>query len=523
MKAAAPATTNAAPSTTALVPRRPAPTPSPAPAPTPAARSAATTDAKGALDQLVGTAVGVARYLARAKVALPEVSLEQRQAATERFFTAVGLTRDTPVDPSLVDSILRRRFALDPTRGSAEDRQRTGWLRDRIERDLRQKGSLGDQIETVKKDLAERQIPLSKLLALGDTDFLTKADGVPQIAKEVAHHAYLLDSVTELAIRDQEFAATLRDHLYHQRDARGIDLARIRELSGTFGMVKTYTIDVMGLAVGRDIHQNPLFLPFNRLAFGEVGIPTNIFEAMLTGLAHGDYANAEAAFWLAVLRPKSATAPGKDLALRFHYDDPTPSTPAGVWGPDYNSWNLDFVLNGSGLQHPELLIAKLLWKGLLDSNPDEYIFRRALSLWITIQSYLFEMNEGLEPTHLNLDPEKSKALLAKWGEINREFVEPKKQSPVGARAQAQQAQQAPQAQLRAAGADDGGDADVFALMGFTTPDGNLDQEAVNTFVDRAAAMGLIDREKLNALLTESDSTDLGAFLAKNATGPAPAA
>ena len=353
-------------------------------------------------------------------VAPPEVSKNLRRAATERFFDRIGLRADAPLDRKVVDRILGDYFALALPKDSDEPTRHTkraAMIRDHLEEAITEKGSLGAAISGVKCDLVERHTPLSQLLALADLDGVTSNPKVQATAKQVAHHAFVLDALVGLLIDDADFSKEVRRHFYHQRSAKGITLGRIRKLAGTFGAVKAATIDMvfrpaLGMVLGLERTRSWGKLgTLDFLAWSKSGVPLNITEAMVTEAMGAAYDNALAGFRLAATTASGGRIGGDKKELLLDY-------PKG-WTELYESWNLLFVF--SNLEDPDLLIAKLLIPSLTSAESEQYIYRRTLALWVTIQTYLFLKDQGVPPANLGIDPAQADAIKKLWGSINRQY------------------------------------------------------------------------------------------------------
>ena len=339
-----------------------------------------------------------------------EVSLEKRAAATRRLVTGLGLGADAIVDPARVEHVLDDYFALDAV--GAES------LRERVERKLAASGTLGDLVAAVEHDLVHRYEPVSQLLAVVDLDPLLANPRVREVATTIAHHALVLDALVALMVEDPELSIALRRHLYRAREATGVTLGRIHEMTGLFGVLKVLSIDLcfkelFGVPLGIERFRSMETLPIDGFLSFWSGVALNISEATVTELFGGSYDNAVVGLCLAAARPSAGSLVGanKEICLRY---------PAG-WSSLYETWNLLFMV--SHVAAPHLLIAKLLVPSVTSADEDKFIYRRLLALWLTIQSYILVRHRtDAGEVDLALDPAWLEDVKRTWGRINREHA-----------------------------------------------------------------------------------------------------
>lgn len=138
------------------------------------------------------------------------------------------------------------------------------------------------------------------------------------------------------------------------------------------------------------------------------GLRTNILEATLTDTFKLNFSNAYAGKTL-IANPIQNIYKDKNLIKQVFSDG---------WSPLYETWNLAFVT--ANLNNLHIILPKLLIPSVIGASDDEYLFYRGLSLWITINLYLFHKIEKKE----NIDlPDKIKNPIVKiWGEINKKHA-----------------------------------------------------------------------------------------------------
>jgi hypothetical protein len=87
------------------------------------------------------------------------------------------------------------------------------------------------------------------------------------------------------------------------------------------------------------------------------------------------------------------------------------------WTSLYETWNLAFILGN--MNNLEILFPKLLIPSVINSKPEHYSETRVISLWLSINNYIFwnydHKNETKGP--------KNKVMMAKaWGKINKKYA-----------------------------------------------------------------------------------------------------
>ena len=62
------------------------------------------------------------------------------------------------------------------------------------------------------------------------------------------------------------------------------------------------------------------------------------------------------------------------------------------WASDYLTWNLAFITGNQG--DFDLLLPKLLIPSVISADPEQFMFRRVYSLWLSINFCLFRNLQG---------------------------------------------------------------------------------------------------------------------------------
>ena len=132
--------------------------------------------------------------------------------------------------------------------------------------------------------------------------------------------------------------------------------------------------------------------------------PLDIAEAVLADGLHGFSKNARAGLELDLHPATKVWVSGDNRSVNFNLSQD--------WDSLYESWNMAFIA-GNRPNH-QLLFPKLLIPQVIDAKPEEYIYNRALALWLTENFQLFNRIEKKAPVVIPGGAEMAK----RWGEIN---------------------------------------------------------------------------------------------------------
>jgi hypothetical protein len=222
------------------------------------------------------------------------------------------------------------------------------------------------------------------------------------------HHAYLLDAIVRLLVRQPELMAAVLDHLWAKRSALGIRSTwQLWRLSRRpFEVIKTRSIDAPLAAMRRRRARADAAWRHDPLL--SALLHANIAEAVATEIWAGFPANARAgAALMNVPMWKTRVEPEHRVIQ---------ASTSREWASLYESWNLAFILGNVG--RLELLLPKLLVPTVLCAAPAEYVHNRAIALWLSIQFYLFAEHRGAPRVELP----HARQLSLILGRLNRERV-----------------------------------------------------------------------------------------------------
>ena len=237
-----------------------------------------------------------------------------------------------------------------------------------------------------------------------------------QQVKRALHHTYLLEILTVEMAKNTDFMVEMTDYLLRVRESYGIEREFIPSVNtlykasnDIFLAIKTKTMDWVFTEYDR-IRSRGYFLPAEEAA-RKAGLNFNILEAAIAESTHqNSYRdNAIAGVALMVNPPSRVRVTSPDSFIEY--------VNTKKWNSLYHSWNLAFMTGN--VSHLHILYPKLFIPSVVNAKPHDYLFNRALALWVSINFHLFakinnEADDGI--------PNKEK-LTKLWGKVNLGFGE----------------------------------------------------------------------------------------------------
>lgn len=201
-------------------------------------------------------------------------------------------------------------------------------------------------------------------------------------------HLYVLEKLVDRMRFDSRFMEEVVLALFQKRKELGLGtkLGVYRHSKSAFAVFKTFSID-SGILQLIDLRKRQSSQMFKADPIRSVQLHLNILEAVTTEKLNGFSENAKTGLALIntpVWRSR-VTAPFGEFDFEV----------TETWARQYEAWNMAFLLGN--LDHLELLTPKLLIPSVLSAAPHEYLFRRVVALWLTIQAYLFAEREQRDP------------------------------------------------------------------------------------------------------------------------------
>ena len=335
-------------------------------------------------------------------VSLQPISNEKD--SVDILMKTLGISPDQQTDPVLMKDILHNDMKLDDCPAVMK----------LLGSKLTEKESMKPMLETIRASIITKQPEMHEFIstALKENLIPSPDEAGQKVINRSLNHMVLLDAITKGMVDDYHVCDEIRNHLLNKRKEMGIrddflgsTYDMYKAWGAVFGPVKTKTMDMAFDQLNdlrkkghSDEHDSQIIKALLEL---------NIAEAIVKDKFDGFPNNARAGFDLA-LHPFSKT---------WVKDN---NGPVGIdlkqdWISLYSSWNMDFMTGN--LTNPQLLFPKLLIPQVIDAKPEDFLYNRALALWLTCNFQLFHKIDKKETTVIP----GSKEIAKRWGEINESY------------------------------------------------------------------------------------------------------
>jgi len=318
--------------------------------------------------------------------------------------TAVNLLKidvNMQTDPALLDDILRNDMHV----MDMPEIQKLGLVK---------KQSLAPMLNKIRKGITEVHPAIGVTLCNALADVSTAGIFLMSnatILKRTIHHMFLLDNIVNLLVEDKDVMTSMQAYMketvtsmttHKSYFGRMYDLFKA---AGLFGVAKDKTV---GWAMeGYDELRQKDDVTEDEADARKRSLTINILEATATDFTNGYISNARVGHFLAWKHPSDIRVVGKNKLVQYVVNMD--------WARLYETWNLAFIT--SNLDFPNLLFPKLLIPSVILASSNDYMFKRVLALWLSINFYLMSDLAGKE--HVKL-PGREK-LAALWGRINLKY------------------------------------------------------------------------------------------------------
>jgi len=315
----------------------------------------------------------------------------------------IGIDLNMKADSKVMMSILKEDMLLD-------DMPAVNGL---LAADLKGGQPLRPMLEKVREGISSLHPALGVVLCNALRDKLI-VPGSPDIIKRSIHHMYLLDKLTAKMAEDVTFMEAIHDFLYAKTQAMVVSPTRIGrafslfQAAGLFGVAKDYSVN-KGMGEFIVLRKKGTVAPEDAEERAH-NLAVNIAEATATDALHLNVNNVKLGYFLAKNKSTGIQLVGGDKKLiRYGL--------SMDWARLYETWNFAFIT--ANLDFPNLLYPKLLAPRVLLADGGDYIYERAVALWLSINFYLIANLKAKE--HVVL-PHKAE-IGALWAKVNRRYVD----------------------------------------------------------------------------------------------------
>ena len=320
------------------------------------------------------------------------------------FLEKIGITGNERTNPVVIFDILKNDMKLDdfePAKGILANL-------------LNEEQPLHETIDTVRRSVAEKHPAIQQFCeqALDGRLIPDLSDAGKAIVSRMLNHIAILDALTLAFAADKDLLKQVFTHFVAKRKAFGIREGTLRGVIDAYKVTGALFASVKIVSVDLGVRQAISILDagivdarFARKTGRIVSI--NILEAGAIDLCRRYIGNARVALDLA--RPPYGRL-WVDPETKYAYCGHTRN-----WASLYHTWNLAFVTGNTKYFH--VIYPPLLIPCLLDGVPESYIYIRAISLWLSLNFYLFTKIDGKLPYVL---PNR-RAMATLWGRINSAY------------------------------------------------------------------------------------------------------
>lgn len=236
---------------------------------------------------------------------------------------------------------------------------------------------------------------------------------LPQI--EVAiYNIIILEELTQRMYKDVSFMIEIKEHylskreyiLHEKRNTFTYYLKINKTLGNWFEILKTITMDYVydqyiEFRLKKELNAFDLFKK-------RLGLTLNISEALFTDLFQGFFSSSYVAFKLLLNQMQKIYIVGNTTIIKQVFRK--------NWTNLYETWNMAFCTKH--MKYLNVLYPKLLIPSVIDSEEDDYLIYRGLSLWIVISVFfLKKVNKDNDDTKII----NAKEIYGLWDKINLEY------------------------------------------------------------------------------------------------------
>lgn len=238
-----------------------------------------------------------------------------------------------------------------------------------------------------------------------------KNEGSKVIPETIAY-AIVLEGITSAMKDDYKIIEDLSRYWVNKRKP-----IRLTKHFNWFEIAKIFSVEIPMRQITKFHRKGKIHKNFLRYL-----LPLNIMEAFMSDRFKGFRGNAKAGWTLAVNNPKrKLNGDGTDGVSYWSQDKKSINfnlPKSKKWDDLYQTWNMSFIsdYNILPLMMPKLLIPSV---ANYKNNPDEYIYNRALALYVHIYFVLFDRVNKSENGITEMDWA-DKELTKLWGEMNKE-------------------------------------------------------------------------------------------------------
>lgn len=379
-----------------------------------------------------------------------EINKKQAEKIIEKSILALGLKETEKTNPKLIKQIIQEFKLAD---FKTENKVMQKFFRD----SLAEPQDLKPMINCIKKSIVLKHPAIIEFLDYAiNKNWLQPSEQI----KKALHVTYVLEALTATMCNDHIFFIEVQDHYKIKEKQRGINslhtMSTFMHAFGIthklFGTIKSLSIDpaMIYFRTQRGFTQShfdkneakqlfndkkinyieyKLLSPIQKNGLEHINelIRINIYEAGITEYKNGLKANAVCAHELnedikknppVTLFKKKKVIP-ENINTSFYKaitkrENLFPTIKLSQdWVSLYITWNMAFLINN--VDDWDIVLPKLFIPSIIDSEPENFLGIRIISLWLTVNHVFYRMYNKK-----SISVAKNKKEMAQiWGDINK--------------------------------------------------------------------------------------------------------
>ena len=371
----------------------------------------------------------------------------------DKSLSAFGLEKITKTDPHVMQAVIKE-LKLDDFE---TNNKQIGTL---LKNATTEPQNITPFFDDIKKGLISKHPAVIEFAELAITKKWFKPS--PHIIESI-HILYILELLTSMMCNNHEFFLEVQEHYRDKEKLYGIDSRYIvksfkntlKATRNLFGTIKAFLVDPgmiyfqtqKGLEKSlftkkelKKLYKDGLlnYVEYKMLwpAYGygtkhlHTLIRINIYEAGITEFKNNLKENSLCSYELSEdieINPPQTAFDSRNILPENTSNEWYKSIKkegnrfpvfnfSQEWVSLYTTWNMAFILGN--LDNLDILFPKLLIPSMINSKYDNYLGVRIISLWLSVNHYLFRKSNKRDDVEIKNRFEMAKA----WGEINKKYA-----------------------------------------------------------------------------------------------------
>ncbi|MCX6761908.1 MAG: hypothetical protein NTY33_03675 [Candidatus Moranbacteria bacterium] len=374
---------------------------------------------------------------------------KQSEAIFEKSMAAFGLHKDLKTDPLIMQDIIKELKLAD---FKTKNKRMEKFFKDIVSKPQK----LQPMFENIKKGIISKH---PAIVEFADLALRKRWFGQSEYIIRSVHVMYVLEALTAAMCNSHNFFIELQDHYKTKEQEHNINsthlassfLRAVGISHELFGTIKYLSVDpamiyfrtqrnlvdaklkngeAEKLFKEKKINHLEYKLLLRNLSYANELLRINIYEAGVTEYKKGFVVNAISAFELSenirinpprTLFKRKSVIPENNTNIFYKsivqkdYLFPVFEF-SQEWVSLYITWNMAFIL--SDLSDLDLIFPNLLIPSIINTESENFIGARAISLWLTLNHVLFRKCDRKKIS----GPAEKTEMAKAWGKINQKYA-----------------------------------------------------------------------------------------------------